>query len=165
MCVYVRIRRGATAKGYQSILRSFRAQPPHACPLSASSHEQFMHLPSDAAPPSSLNNSFNRSSQKSNARALHFFLRSAQQQLDQHRNTEKNAEFRAAAKRTAGVRVGARSQLHMVVVRVLPLDIADGIARRAEGERVGVDVVGNARGPVVCSLCVAGLAPMVAAVV
>jgi len=53
----------------------------------------------------------------------------------------------------------------MVVVRVLPLDIADGVARRAEGECVGVDVVGNARGPVVRSLCVTGLAPVVAAIV
>jgi len=99
-------------------------------------------------------------------RTLEFliFIRSAQQ-LEQHRDAEKNAEFRATAKRTAGVRVGARSQLHMVVVCVLPLDIADGVARRAERECVGVNVVGDARGPVVCPLCVAGLTPVVAAVV
>lgn len=87
------------------------------------------------------------------------------QQLEQHGDAEKNAEFRAAAQRTAGVWVGARSQLHMVVFCVLPLDIADGVACRTEREDVGVDVVGNAGSPVVCSLCVAGLAPVVAAVI
>lgn len=53
----------------------------------------------------------------------------------------------------------------MVVFGVLALDIADGVACRAEREDVGIDVVGDAGCPVVCSLCVAGLAPVVAAVV
>jgi len=53
----------------------------------------------------------------------------------------------------------------MVVVRVLPLDIADGVARRTEREPIGVDVVADAGRPVVRPLCVAGPAPVIAAVV
>jgi len=46
---------------------------------------------------------------------------------------------------------------------VLPFEIADRIARLAEADRVGVDVIGDARGPLICLLSV-WCTPVVAAI-
>lgn len=52
----------------------------------------------------------------------------------------------------------------MVVVCVFPFNIADGVTCRAEREQVGVNMVGDACGPVVSSLRVWST-PVIAAVV